>query len=233
MVRWLGLLGAALLPVMGLGAAVAATSSRIDILSEDAVSGPSEAIDVSAVRPIASPSQSPADKPVPRGNPLWSVPLSALTSTQERPIFSLSRRPPPPAVAALPVEEANAPPPPKPADTPQPLVLVGAVVGEGDAIAILLDRTDQRVIRMRQGEAHGGWSLSSVLPREVTLKQGRRSEVLVLQRLDGQPAAPGAPGVAAIPSGAGSNLMTPTAGNASFAPFVPRSTPKNGESDGL
>jgi general secretion pathway protein N len=134
----------------------------------------------------------------------------------------------------MPVEEVSAPPPPKQAEVSLSLVLVGAVLGEGDAIAILLDRTDQKVIRMRQGESRAGWSLSSVQPREVTFKLGDRNEVLALTRPDAPVAAAGAPGVAAAPAGPpAGKLMMPTAGNTAFAPFVPRSTPKNGESDGL
>jgi len=231
----LGLIGLAVLWV--LPGAMAATSSRIDILPDEAARSPSETIDVGAVKPIARPAQ-PANKPIPRGNPLWSVPLSALTATQERPIFSASRRPPPRAVAAMPVEETNTPRPSKPADAPPPLVLVGAVVGEGDAIAILLDRTDQKVIRLRQGESRAGWALSTVQPREVTLKQGERNEVLTLQRLEapppplpGMPSMP--PALAGAPSSSSGQLVSPAAGDRSFAPYIPRSTPKNGEPDGL
>ncbi|MGY4237946.1 hypothetical protein ACVIIW_006893 [Bradyrhizobium sp. USDA 4449] len=99
-------------------------------------------------------------------------------------------------------------------------------MGEGDAIAILVNRTDQKVVRLRLGESLGGWSLTSVQPREVTLKQGERSEVLALQRPDA--AAPAGP-----PADAGGRPTMPTASDTSFAHFVPRSTPKNGQSDGL
>lgn len=233
MARWLGLIGSGMLcaAAVGAGAATAATSSRIDVVPEEAARGANDSIDVGRVRPIARPAP-PASKVVPRGNPLWSVPLSALTATEERPIFSATRRPPPRAVAAARVEEAAAPPPPKPAEGPPPLVLVGAVVGEGDAIAILLDRTDQKVIRMRPGESRGGWSLSSVQPREVTFRRGERNEVLALQRME-PPSPPGPPAMGAPPPAAGGKLVMPTTGDTSFAPFVPRSTPKGGESDGL
>lgn len=217
--------------VLGTAGALAATSSRMDILSDDAAGSPAESVDVGAMRPIARPTPA-ASKPAPRGNPLWSVPLSALTVTQERPIFSAMRRPPPRAVAASPAEEAHAPPP-KPAEAPPPLTLVGAVVGEGDAIAILVNRTDQKVVRLRQGESLGGWSLTSVQPREVILKQGDRSEVLALQRPDGTSAPAGSPATAAAPADGGGKLTMPTTANASFAPFVPRAAPKNGEADGL
>lgn len=225
MVGWLGRIGLAALwiPALGTAATMAATSARIDILPDDTVSNSTDGVEVGSVRPIAKPGQS-ASTPIPRGNPLWSVPLSALTVTQERPIFSATRRPPPRAVAASPVEEAHAPPP-KPLEAPPPLLLVGAVVGEGEAIAILVNRTDQKVVRLRQGESLGGWSLSSVQPREVTFKQGERSEVLTLQRPDGA-ASP------ASASAAG-KLMMPTTDGTSFAPFQPHSTPKNGQADGL
>jgi len=70
--------------------------------------------------------------------------------------------------------------------------------------------------------------LSSVLGREVTLKKADRSEILVLQRQEGPAAVPATqalPGQV-IPAAS-------SAGATSYAPFTPRSTPKNGESDGL
>jgi general secretion pathway protein N len=51
------------------------------------------------------------------------------------------------------------------------LTLIGAVAGDGIAIAIFLDRTNQKIVRLRQGETHAGWELSSVLRREVTRKK--------------------------------------------------------------
>ena len=216
---------AALCMFLGKAGTMAATSSRVDVLSDDAADNPADSVDVGTMKPIARPAPQAPGKPVPRGNPLWSVPLTALTATQERPIFSAMRRPPPRAVAASPVEKSPAPPP-RPVEAPPPLSLVGAVVGEGDAIAILVNRLDQKVVRLRQGESLAGWSLISVLPREVTFKQGERSEVLVLQRPE--PAAAASP-----PADAGDRLTMPGPADPSFSPFVPRSTPKNGESDGL
>src|ERR1019366_725459 len=103
-------------------------------------------------------------RPLPSGNPLWAIPLSVLTATQERPIFSASRRPPQRAVVALPVDQASAPAPQKVAEPERPpLALIGAVVGESDAIAVFLDRTNQKIVRLRQGETQAGWVLDSVL----------------------------------------------------------------------
>jgi general secretion pathway protein N len=201
----------------------AATSST-DILSDDRPGGAPDSVDVSAVKPLAKPSREPA-KALPTGNPLWSVPLSVLSATQERPIFSASRRPPQRAVVA-PVQQAVAPPPPAAPDRPA-LALIGAVVGDGDAIAVFLDRSNQKIVRLRQGDSHAGWQLSSVQGREVTLKKADRSEVLVLQRPEGPVGAP-----AGLP---GMPVPQPVSGatDGSYAPFTPRSTPKNGESDGL
>src|SRR5262249_13049049 len=72
MARGLGLGLAVLWIVSADVGAIAATSSQIDILSDDAARNTTDTIDVGAVRPIASPAQQPSNKPVPRGNPLWS-----------------------------------------------------------------------------------------------------------------------------------------------------------------
>ena len=232
MVRWLKILGMALLSGGTLAAgpvreAPAATSSTLDILPDDAAGTDANTVDLGSVKPIARPDRE-GGKPLPGGNPLWAVPLSVLTATRERPIFSVSRRPPPRAVVAPPVTQVSAPPPPKAAELERPsLTLVGAVVGESDAIAVFLDLTDQRVVRLRQGESHAGWVLNSVLPREVSLKRADRTETFELQRPDGSAGTPGAP--------AASGFVVPAAGggDTSYAPFVPRSAPKNGKSDGL
>jgi general secretion pathway protein N len=200
----------------------AATSSTLDILPSDRAGEGADTIDLGSIKPISRPSRE-AVKPRVSGNPLWSIPLSVLTATSERPIFSASRRPPARAVVA-PAVEPVAPPPRRAAEPERPpLALIGAVVGESDAIAVFMDRTNQKFIRLRQGDAHAGWVLSSVLGREVTLKKAGRSEVLVLQRQEG---SGGVAGVSPIPS-------TAIGGVGSYAPFTPRSTPKNGESDGL
>jgi general secretion pathway protein N len=203
---------------------LAATSATLDILPND-VTGAPERVEVGNLKPLAGPKRDPGKLPV-SGNPLWSVPLSVLTVTQERPIFSVSRRPPPRAVAGPPIQPVIAPVA-KPAEPERPaLLLIGAVVGDSDAIAVFLDRTNQGIVRLRAGDSHAGWVLSSVLPREVTLKKADQSEVLVLQRQDG----PGSPGIPGMPP-----PMPAAVGGVpgSYAPFVPRSTPKNGESDGL
>jgi general secretion pathway protein N len=229
MVKWPKILGVALLscgmltvcPSPGL---LAATSATIDILSND--TDLPDSVDIGTVKPIATPNREAA-KPLPSGNPLWSVPLSALTATQERPIFSASRRPPQRAVVAPPVEQVSVAPPAKAEPDRPALALIGAVVGDSDAIAVFLDQTTQKIVRLRQGESHAGWELSSVQPREVTFRKAGRTEVLALKRQDGSA------GVADAPAAPGLVMPAAAGGNTSYAPFLPRSSPKNGESDGL
>jgi general secretion pathway protein N len=200
-----------------------ATSTTLDILPNE-IAGPPERVEVGTLKPLAVPKRE-ALKPAASGNPLWSVPLSMLTATQERPIFSASRRPPPRAVAGPRIEPVIVPVAPTAAEIEHPpLALIGAVVGDRDAIAVFLDRTNQGIVRLRTGEMHSGWELSSVLPREVTLKKADQVEVLALQRPDGAPAAAASSGLPIQPAQI-------TGGG--YAPFIPRSTPKNGEADGL
>jgi general secretion pathway protein N len=137
-------------------------------------------VDLGGLKPISRPNRE-AGKPLPGGNPLWSVPLSVLTATQERPIFSASRRPPQRALLAPPCGSGQRTCPQKAAELERtPLALIGAVVGDSDAIAVFLDRTNQKIVRLHQGETHAGWVPSSVLRREITFKRDDRSEVLVL-----------------------------------------------------
>lgn len=132
----------------------------------------------------------PGRMPAPRGNPLWSVPLDALSATRERPIFSPTRRPPAPPEGA----------PPPPPDVPVPvaaapaqprLTLIGTVVGTGEGYAIFLDPATGGVIRLRAGETHEGWVLRTVSLRDTLLQSGRASAILALpQREGGGLAAP-------------------------------------------
>jgi general secretion pathway protein N len=154
----------------------AATSSTLDIISEERAGDASDTVDIGRVAPVARQGDEAAKLP-PVGNPLWSIPLSTLSATHARPIFSASRRAPQRAVVAPPVEPVAAPPAPKGPERPS-LALIGAIVGDRDAVAVFLDQTNQKIVRLRQGEAHSGWVLNSVLGREVTLKKADQIETL-------------------------------------------------------
>src|SRR6202035_1110317 len=113
MIRWFRILGLALLSGGMLAAgpvpeAAAVTSATLDILPGEGAGGAAAAVDLGSLKPIPRPARE-GSKPLPSGNPLWAVPLSVLTATQERPIFSASRRPPQRAVVAVPVDQISAP----------------------------------------------------------------------------------------------------------------------------
>jgi general secretion pathway protein N len=107
-----------------------------------------------------------------RDDALWSIPLTSLTATRERPIFSPTRRPPPVLVKSAPTQAAS---------TGQPsLALVGAIAGENEGIAIFLDGATKNIIRMKTGESHGGWTLRAVKAREAILENEQHRATLTL-----------------------------------------------------
>jgi general secretion pathway protein N len=146
----------------------------------------------------AQPDTAPA--PVPRpaaasGNPLWGIPLRALSATRERPLFSASRRPPVPVIAAAPASEPTAMPMAvKPAaPEPPPLILVGTVVSAEKRVAVLFNRTTRQVKQVREGEEESGWRVRLVSPRSAVVEKDTRSVTLDLPNLGDEPAAANAP----------------------------------------
>jgi hypothetical protein len=144
--------------------------------------------------PIVAPAQRPAARPTePEGNPLWAVPLSTLTATRERPLFTSTRRVPAPP-GARPVAVASPPPPPPPAAPERPpLVLVGAIVSDTESIAVFLDQATNSVVRLKTGQDHGGWVLRSVKGREATLQKDQQTTTLALPVPGDPPEIPGRP----------------------------------------
>jgi hypothetical protein len=122
-----------------------------------------------------------AGAPADSANPLWAIPLSRLTETPNRPLFTPSRRPAAPAVANAPVVATHPPPPLHVPDHPD-LILVGTVARETEGIAVFTDQITHSAIRLRTGEGHGGWILQSVAPRAAILQKGNQSETLQLPK---------------------------------------------------
>ena len=117
------------------------------------------------------------------GNPLWTIPLSSLTATRDRPLFSATRRP-----ASLAVQKAAPPPAPNPAPAaPEKpaLRLIGTIVGPATSLAMVRDPATQAVTRLREGEEASGWRLKTVKLRSIIVEKGEQSAVLGLpERLD-------------------------------------------------
>jgi general secretion pathway protein N len=138
-----------------------------------------------AVEPTGDSAAPARASPVaPRGNPLWAIPLSDLSATGERPIFSPSRRRPVPDVVVPAAVE-----PPRPAPMPEeparpPLVLIGTIVGESRQIGVFLEETTKELVRLATGEDHGGWTLRSVDRQGVQFEKGARAATLMLRPPD-------------------------------------------------
>ena len=104
---------------------------------EGASAPPTEGTGADAAGGLSEAPRAPDPGAKPRaGNPLWTVPLSALSATRDRPLFSASRRPPivaVPIVAPPPKQEVLAPPPPE-----RPLLtLIGTIVSPKASVAML------------------------------------------------------------------------------------------------
>jgi hypothetical protein len=135
---------------------------------------PSEPVTtVRAVPPQAAPA-----RPL-SANPLWGIPLTQLSNTRERPVFSPSRRPPPVAVAE-PVVTRQPPPPRKKEVEPPQLSLVGTIAGDDEGFGIFLDQSTNAALRLKVGEDFQGWRLSAIHGREVTMEKDERRVVLTL-----------------------------------------------------
>jgi general secretion pathway protein N len=132
------------------------------------------------------------------GNPLWAIPLSSLTATRERPLFTPSRRPPAPAIAGPPPVAPVAAPVASPEPDRLQLTLVGAVVGNSGGIAIFIDPTTNDVVRLKTGDRHSGWLLQSVKGREASFQKNNETVTLALPALN----AVATPGPLLPPTGA-------------------------------
>ncbi len=116
----------------------------------------------------------PASERALSANPLWAMPLAQFPVTRERPIFSPSRRPPPPAVAPVAVPKVAAAPKPKEPERP-PLCLVGTAASDEEGFGMFQDQSTKVVLRLRVGEDYQGWKLRSVQGRETTLEKDQSS----------------------------------------------------------
>jgi hypothetical protein len=133
---------------------------------------------VTAVRVVAPPTVAAPERTL-SANPLWAIPLTQLSTTRDRPIFSPSRRPPPAAVAAeSPIVKAPAVRKREP-EVPQ-LALVGTIASDKEGFGIFLDQSTKGALRLKIGEDFQGWKLRAIRGREVTMEKDQRAAVLTL-----------------------------------------------------
>lgn len=119
-------------------------------------------------------------------NPLWSMSLEDLAATRERPLFSPTRRPPPPALPSADPALASVP-----AAAP-PFSLVGTVSSGEEKIVVLFDKNAKAPVTLRLGATASGWTLAKVDGRTVVLRRDDVSATLALPAPgDPAPATPG------------------------------------------
>jgi hypothetical protein len=175
-----------------ISSAVAAGAGQIDKPARPApeVEGssapPTEGTAAAAGLSDALSAPDPGAKPR-AGNPLWTIPLSALSATRDRPLFSASRRPPivaVPVVAPPPKQEVLAPPSPE-----RPLLtLVGTIVSRKASVAMFQGSNAEAISRLRIGQENDGWRVHDIGLRSVVVEKGAQSVELGLPRPDGAPA---------------------------------------------
>jgi general secretion pathway protein N len=174
------------LSVHGASALTSAVSN--DLLDADWADGAQTGSAASSTRTNpAVPAQGVVSPPAPvaeralSDNPLWAIPLTQLPVTRDRPIFSSSRRPPPPAVAPAAVPKVAAVPKPSEPERPQ-LSLLGTIASDDDdeGFGIFLDQSTKAVLRLKVDEDYQGWKLRSVQGREATLEKDQQVVTLAL-----------------------------------------------------
>ena len=168
------LVGMALLGAIATYIEVSRTTAQpsdhvVSSASSTSSSSPTSSGETNTIRTAARSADPTAESPGSSGNPLWVLPLKQLSITRERPIFSPSRRPPPPAAPAY-VAPVQVRQPVKQAEPARPAIsLLGTVVGGAERIGVFTETGTGSFVRMREGEDHQGWVLRSVQAREVTL----------------------------------------------------------------
>ncbi len=181
---------------LAIGAALLVVSACVSVAATDPLEA-NEAEDSRAGSPAASTiwekaaapakaqvvtapaARAPVVQQAPSANPLWAIPLSALSGTRDRPIFSASRRPIPPAVAPAAVPKMVAAPKPREPERPQ-LSLVGTIASGDEGFGIFLDQSTKAALRLKVGEDYQGWKLRSVHGREATLEKDQQVVTLAL-----------------------------------------------------
>jgi hypothetical protein len=104
--------------------------------------------------------------------------LESLDATRARPLFSPSRRPPPPPA---PIAAPILPPAPVPVAAPPPdIQLVGVVFGGRTHTAIVEHPADPRPINVEVGDQIDGWTVTEIRPREIVLEHGPRTVTIGL-----------------------------------------------------
>ncbi len=115
--------------------------------------------------------------------------MESLHASRDRPLFSATRRPPPPVFqeapkVSEPVSVAQASEPEKPQIT-----LIGVAHGHSIDMAVLVDETNKSLMRLRVGQSVRGWIVLGVNARAATLEKGEQQVKLELPARNTETAA--------------------------------------------
>ncbi len=120
----------------------------------------------------------PAQRVAAKDNAFSLPTLAVFREMTDRPLFFVSRRPPPPPQETV---EAEVKPPPVPQ-----VALAGTLVSPDGRLALLKMLERQAMVRLREGQDIGGWTVHQVLADRVVLRlDDRRHEVRLKDGVDG------------------------------------------------
>jgi general secretion pathway protein N len=104
--------------------------------------------------------------------------LETLEATRSRPLFSPSRRPPPPVIAMSAPVVAAAPVVPDPHATPPDLHLIGVIVGSDEQRAIVKRAREVKSFGVAAGDQIDGWTVAHIEPRQIILQHDEKSATI-------------------------------------------------------
>ena len=131
---------------------------------------PKPSLPAGAVAPVSMPK---AEEVVP-GLP----PIETLAEVTDRPLFTATRRPPPPDAVQENTGNASS------------FVLLGVVISKGERLAIIRHGRPPAAARLTEGQTIEGWTLQSIAPDRVVLKNADNEQSLKLRDLKEPPAGP-------------------------------------------
>lgn len=130
--------------------------------------------------------------------PSWSADLGSFMASLDRPLFSATRKPPAKAPEAAPVV----------VDVLASVRVLG-LYSTGGASGGAIVRSEGKVVRLKQGDTLGGWTVKEVRPLELVLARGGEQRTLDVKRGPDLAAdVPGTPAGGAAPGNTSAGPMT-------------------------
>ena len=128
--------------------------------------------------------------------PSWSADLGSFVASLDRPLFSATRKPP----------QKPAEAPPVVVDTLASVRVLGLYSTGGTSGGAIV-RSEGKVVRLKQGDTLGGWTVKQVRPLELVLARGTEQRTLDVKR--GPDLAADVPGTPGADAAAGNQNAGP------------------------